>query len=148
MGDGDVVGWLGLSALMVFRLLLLLRLPLLARAFNVHISSTPLIMDLSGMLPSSSLPPRDKRGWAGGRARAGWVDLATASGTGAQEAGRQGDERGEYFVHVKGAELKAGIARGERRGQRRAGGTRKGGTWERGRERGKVFDGDETRHNN
>ena len=51
---------------------------------------------------------------------------------------RQGDERGEYFVHVKGAELKAGRTRGRASGE---GGAPKGGR------AGEGFDGDETRHN-
>ena len=36
-------------------------------AFNVHISSTPLIMDLSGMLPS--LPSSARQAWLGGLAQ-------------------------------------------------------------------------------
>ena len=62
-----------------------------------------------------------------------WADLVGHR----QVRRRQGDERGEYFVHVKGgSRVESGKGAG---GQRRKGGTPKGAR--------KGFDGDETRHN-
>ena len=117
------VGWLGLPAgpaLMVFWLFLLPLLLALAgagvqRSYLIHSINYGSIRNVA-FLPS--LPPRDKRGWAGR------ILVGRDRGAGGRGTGRQGDERGEYFVHVKGAELKAGRTRGR---ARREGGTPKGG---------------------
>ena len=113
------VGWLGLPAgpaLMVFWLLP----PLLLWLAGAGVQRSYLIHSINyGSIRNVAfLPPRDKRGWAGR------ILVGRDRGAGGRGTGRQGDERGEYFVHVKGAELKAGRTRGRASGE---GGTPKGG---------------------